>query len=168
MVAVGFGEMSTTGANNGQDVDNEEFCYICFEGTTCGASGELEPLVQVSWQVRFGREVFTSNDTIYAHFKAPCPPDVFPQVSPTSFFESSVSLKCFVGLQVPNESSSKMCSTLAAVFCGETVRDKGLGGVSQRAQALCSIVLITCGQRDGFGGTSSSDFRCSQRHGRRP
>ncbi|GFR52202.1 hypothetical protein Agub_g14741, partial [Astrephomene gubernaculifera] len=30
-----------------QDVDSEEFCYICFEGPTRKPDGELEPLVQV-------------------------------------------------------------------------------------------------------------------------
>ncbi|GIL62531.1 hypothetical protein Vafri_16743 [Volvox africanus] len=29
------------------DVETEDFCYICFEGATRGPSGELEPLVQV-------------------------------------------------------------------------------------------------------------------------
>ncbi|GIM16320.1 hypothetical protein Vretimale_18955 [Volvox reticuliferus] len=29
------------------DVDTDDFCYICFEGATRGPSGELEPLVQV-------------------------------------------------------------------------------------------------------------------------
>ncbi|GLC43026.1 hypothetical protein PLESTM_001414700 [Pleodorina starrii] len=33
--------------DDSQDLENEEFCYICFEGATRGPSGEVEPLVQV-------------------------------------------------------------------------------------------------------------------------